>query len=208
MRAPAPALSPSALGGAKVVPGAAGEEGALARAYGTLVHALLEQLPGLPPSARPAAAARLSQQLGAGLGSDLRARARDEAEAVLASPALAPLFDRAVLAEVALAGRWRGRPMLGVIDRLLIAPDRVLAIDIKTNRTLPDRPEDIPEGLLRQLGAYAHLLAALHPGRRIETAILWTAAARLMTVPPALAAAALARSEEGRDPLDPAGPPA
>lgn len=191
-RAPAP-LSPSALGGAKALPGPEGsEEGPVARAYGTLVHALLEHLPGAPDTG--ALAAALSAPHAALLGAALVARARSEARAVLADPALAALCAPGVPAEVALCGVWQGRPVLGVVDRLLIAPDRVLAVDFKTNRALPSRPEDIPEGLLRQLGAYAHLLAALHPGALIETALLWTAAPRLMPVPAALTAAALARA--------------
>ncbi len=32
------------------------------------------------------------------------------------------------------------------------------------------RPEACPEGLLRQMGAYALALAQVYPGRRIETA--------------------------------------
>jgi ATP-dependent helicase/nuclease subunit A len=39
---------------------------------------------------------------------------------------------------------------------------------------VPDRPEDVPEGLLRQMGAYAEMLARSIPDRRIGTAILWS----------------------------------
>jgi len=55
---------------------------------------------------------------------------------------------------------------------------------------------------LRQMGAYAHMLAAMYPGRRIETALLWTVEARLMPLDPADVNAALARAA-----LDPAQPP-
>ncbi len=51
------------------------------------------------------------------------------------------------------------------------------------------------------MGAYAAALAAIWPGRRIETAMLWTRTARLMPLPPALTAAALARAGQ----LDPTG---
>ena len=44
------------------------------------------------------------------------------------------------------------------------------------------------------MGAYAAALAPLWPGRRIETAVLWTRARRLMVLPPALTAAALERA--------------
>ena len=65
----------------------------------------------------------------------------------------------------------------------MIYDARVLIVDFKTNSRVPERPEDVPEGLLRQLGAYASALAQVYPGRRIETAILWTATAALMDIP-------------------------
>lgn len=192
-------LSPSDLGGGKALPGEAGAEQAVALARGSLVHALLEHLPAAPPHLHYGLALRLSAPFEPVLGAAGVAEARSEAARVLAEPALMPLFATDALVEVGLAGEWQGRVLRGAADRLLIGPGRVLALDIKTNRTLPDRPEDIPEGILRQLGAYAHLLAALHPRATVETAILWTAAARLMPVPAALSAAALARAA-----LDPA----
>ena len=88
--------------------------------------------------------------------------------------------------------------LVGRIDRLVIEPDRVLAVDFKSHRDVPVRPEDVPEGILRQMGAYRAALAAIWPGRRAETAILWTRTARLMPLPAALVDAALARAELDR----------
>ena len=53
----------------------------------------------------------------------------------------------------------------------------------------------MPEGILRQMGAYRAALAQIWPGRTVETAILWTRTARLMPLPGPLVAAALARAE-------------
>jgi ATP-dependent helicase/nuclease subunit A len=39
------------------------------------------------------------------------------------------------------------------------------------------------------------MLAAIYPGKRIDTAILWTRPARLMPLPPDLTAPALLRAE-------------
>jgi ATP-dependent helicase/nuclease subunit A len=52
----------------------------------------------------------------------------------------------------------------------------------------------VPEGILRQMGAYAAALAQIYPGRRIETAILWTKDAQLMPLDPDIVSAALARA--------------
>ncbi len=194
--AAAPPLSPSDLGGAKALPGEGLPEEA-ARRRGTALHRLLEHLPLWPPETRAARAA------------DLFAGAEDapdpadlpgllaEAARVLDAPALAPLFAPDALAEVVISAalpELDGRRILGQIDRLLVGPDRVLAVDYKSNALVPARPEAVPEGLLRQMGAYAAALAHIYPGRRVETALLWTRTAGLMPLPAALVRAALRRA--------------
>jgi ATP-dependent helicase/nuclease subunit A len=162
-----------------------------------MIHALLEHLPATPAAERDALATALLAPFDA--PKDEVALCLAEATALLAAPNVAHLFTSDALAEVALSGTWQDRPLWGVIDRLLIAPDRLLAVDFKTNRIVPDRPEDVPEGLLRQLGAYLHLLTPLYPNHRIDAAILWTATARLMPLEPVALSAALNRAA-----LDPA----
>ena len=49
----------------------------------------------------------------------------------------------------------------------------------------------VPDGILRQMGAYAALLAQVYPGRRVETAILWTRTGALMWLSPDIVRAAL-----------------
>ena len=88
--------------------------------------------------------------------------------------------------------------MLGRVDRLIVEPGRVLAVDFKSHQAVPATPEAVPEGILRQMGAYRAGLAAIYPGRRIETAVLWTRVPRLMPLPDALVLAALARAGSGR----------
>ncbi len=65
----------------------------------------------------------------------------------------------------------------------MIAEDRILAVDFKTNRVVPGTAEACPDGLLRQMGAYAHMLRQIYPDRQVETAILWTATPALMVLP-------------------------
>ena len=57
---------------------------------------------------------------------------------------------------------------------------------------MPDRPQDVPDGILRQMGAYAAMLEEIYPGRRVETAILWTRTGRLMPLSPEIVREALA----------------
>jgi len=175
---PDPPLSPSDLGGAKTLAGeeGRGEEG---RAYGTALHRLLEHLPAFPEADWDALAAGLVDPAH-------REAALADARALIQRPDLAEIFGADALAEVPVAAALPdlgGREIRGAIDRLVVGETRVLAVDFKSNAVVPDRPEDVPVGLLRQMGAYAAALDQVYPGRRIETAILWTRTGRLMTLP-------------------------
>lgn len=180
-------LSPSALGGAKALAGDGLDEDT-AKARGTALHLLLEHLPLAATADHAAIAAALIPD--ATLCADVLA----EAALVLANSALAHLFAPDTLAEVAITAPLFGVVMSGTIDRLIVEPDRVLAVDYKTNRMVPARPEDTPEGLLRQLGAYAHALSLVYPDRRVEVAILWTRTGQLMPFSRDIVSAALART--------------
>jgi ATP-dependent helicase/nuclease subunit A len=59
---------------------------------------------------------------------------------------------------------------------------------------VPATPAEVPEGVLRQMGAYRALAAQAFPGRPVEVALLWTRTATLMPLPGALTDAALARA--------------
>jgi len=179
---PVQPLSPSNLGGAKAIPGDGLDE-ETAKARGTALHLLLEHLPTVPAADRPTLAATLIP--------DATLRADILPEALATITAHPSLFAPDTLAEVEVTAELLGQTMRGTIDRLIVTPDRVLAIDYKTNRTVPTRPEDTPDGILRQMGAYAHALSQLYPGRRIETAILWTRQAQLMPLPPDIVSASL-----------------
>ncbi|PRY93164.1 DNA helicase/exodeoxyribonuclease V subunit A [Hasllibacter halocynthiae] len=186
-------VSPSGLGGAKTLPGEAADPGALAR--GTHLHLLLEHLPRHPGLPDMEVARDLL------LAAEPPAREEDlpllvaEARTVLDAPRLAPLFAPGTRAEVTLAGDLPGLgPALGAVDRIVPGEGEVLIVDYKSNRLPAAAPEAVPEGLLRQLGAYAALAAPVFPSRKVRTAILWTADATLTEVPPALREAALARA--------------
>jgi len=168
-------LSPSEMPGAKIMPGdPAGDDLDDALERGTLIHLLLEHLPLAQPDDR--------MDLGLRLTADPGMVA--EVMTLLAAPALAHLWDTDALTEVDVTAALPdlGR-MHGTIDRLLVTPDLVTAIDYKTNRLVPDTPAQTPVGLLRQMGAYHAALSQVYPDHRIEVAILWTQTARLMPLP-------------------------
>jgi ATP-dependent helicase/nuclease subunit A len=191
-RMPAPAaigadktLSPSDLGGAKALPGEAGMDEAAAMRRGTLLHLLLEQpVAGTQAGWQAAARALLEAENLTDLAEIETLLA--EAWGVISAPGLAHLFGPATLSEVALTAGpevLQGRKLFGTIDRLIVEPGRVLAVDFKSNAVVPDRAEHVPEGILRQMGAYAAMLQDIYPDSRVETAIVWTRDAVLMPLP-------------------------
>ncbi|MGB3177793.1 MAG: double-strand break repair helicase AddA [Albidovulum sp.] len=176
-------LSPSGLGGAKALPGDSGRDEDSAKRRGTHLHLLLEHLPLWPTNEWPRIADALLLD-----GEDPAEPAEiepllTEASQVLSSADMAPLLVPGALAEVELTARLDvlgGCIMHGTIDRLVVTETHVLAVDYKSNALVPDRPELVPDGLLRQMGAYAAMLEAIYPDKHVETAILWTRTGQLM----------------------------
>ncbi len=190
--------SPSDLGGAKVIAGETRDEDAeVSKLRGTFVHVLLEHLPLVVADARHDIGHRL-------LAADARRGQIPNAQALIAdaitlidTPDLRAIFAPDVLTEVEISATLPEiGPVAGAIDRLRITDTTVTIIDYKTNRLTPDSPEKTPDGLLRQMGAYGAMAARIWPDKQIETQILWTATATLMTIPQTLRHAALGRVNE------------
>ena len=203
-RRPAP-LAATGLGGAKIIAAPGGDDDAAAAMLrGTRLHLLLEYLPGTPPERRDDLARAVLAGGEGGLPSDSElVDLLDEALAVLDAAGMAGLIapegGGTVLAEVPLTLPWGDTVLHGTIDRLIVWPDRVLAVDYKSNVIVPGEPGAVPDGILRQMAAYRQALRAIYPGRSVETAILWTAAQRVMALPDGLLDQAMAT-------LDPGGP--
>ncbi|MEM9344251.1 MAG: double-strand break repair helicase AddA [Pseudomonadota bacterium] len=178
-------IAPSDLGGAKALPGEPAPEADLDAPLrrGRQIHLLLENLPGLPAAQRPSlAVALLSHGEDAAPEEDAQALAT-EVGALLDASHLAHVFAPGALAEVDIAAPLGDRRMRGAIDRLIVSDTRVLAVDFKSNRVVPDAPGAVPAGILRQMAAYLSGLRQIFPDREIEVAILWTATADLMLLP-------------------------
>ena len=177
-------ISPSDLGGAKTVAGEteSASEGD-AKLLGQEIHLLLEHLPAVPADQREQAARKLLETTANDPGSRQHEQAIQQVMAVLDAPHLTSLFTNDALTEVEIAAQINGRPLLGVIDRLIVRAGTVVAVDFKSNQLVPGTTEEIPEGVLRQLGAYLAALEQVYPDRKIELVIVWTQTAAMMTVP-------------------------
>ncbi len=179
-------LSPSDLGGAKALPDERGLDEEAAKRRGRQVHRLLEVLPDVSQERWLSVTKRLLAT-GPDPAEDEECRLLlGEVRKVLEKPSLAEVFATNALTEVAVSADLdllQGQRIHGIIDRLVLSENRVLAVDFKTNAMVPQRPSDCPDGLLRQMGAYAHALAKIYPDREINTAFLWTRTATIMHLP-------------------------
>jgi ATP-dependent helicase/nuclease subunit A len=151
---------------------------------GRLIHALFERLPALAPDRRAAAADRWLSAVGLVADAGLRSELIATVSAVLDDPAHGDLFGPNSLGEAPISAVVPGGYVIaGTVDRLLVEPDRVRVIDFKTGRRVPLGLDEVPLFHLRQMAAYAEALRVIFPGRRIEAALLYTAAPRLFDLP-------------------------
>ncbi|MDZ4111179.1 MAG: double-strand break repair helicase AddA [Brevundimonas sp.] len=152
---------------------------------GDLIHRLLERLPDIAPDARADAGRRMMSRE-RDLDDAQRAEMIAAAFAVLDDARFGPVFGPGSRPEVAVTGTVAGVAIAGQIDRLVVAPDRVLVVDYKTNRPAPDRIGDADPAYVLQIALYVAVLRQLYPDRAVEAALVWTDGPRLMPVPPAM----------------------
>jgi ATP-dependent helicase/nuclease subunit A len=185
-RPPRP-LAPSALGADDVASPPPGPEQRQAARRGKLLHQLFERLPGVAAEARRTAADRWLEQAAGVTDETFRKALVGDACRIIDDPRFAELFGPGALAEAPLAAViGDGIVVSGAVDRLLVGDDRILVADFKTGRTAPGRIEDIPAAHLRQMAAYRAALRVIFPDRRVEAALLYTAAPVLHALSDAL----------------------
>jgi ATP-dependent helicase/nuclease subunit A len=179
-RPPRP-LSPSALvEDAESAPPPSPTQREAAR-RGILLHSLFERLPGLALELRHDAALEWLERSAGVAEQGLRDEIASAACAIISDPRFADLFGADSLAEAPIAATLAdGRVVAGTVDRLLVTPGAVRVIDFKTGRSVPEDSRSIPPSHRAQMKAYSEALGVIFPGRRIEAALLYTAAPKLI----------------------------
>ncbi len=147
---------------------------------GQLIHRLLQFLPDLPREARGDACRRYLARPLFGLDPGVRDQIARETLAILEDPAFSALFGPGSRAEVPLVGLVGDTAVCGQVDRLAVSDDGVQVIDYKTNRPMPEAPEEVPAAYLGQMAAYRALLAGIYPDRPVTCALVWTHGPKLM----------------------------
>ena len=136
---------------------------------GRLIHGLLQRLPELRRLIGSGGVAWLTRH-GAEEG-EAQALTR-EALAVLADARFAAVFGAGSRAEAPIIGEAAGRPVRGIVDRLVVEPARVIVLDFKTDRPAPADPAKTPRAYLTQMALYRAVLP--HFPEKPLCAILWT----------------------------------
>ncbi|MFD0849471.1 double-strand break repair helicase AddA [Sphingosinicella xenopeptidilytica] len=146
---------------------------------GQVLHQLFERIGGVAPENRAAAMRAWLRRNAPDLDADA---ITIEVAGALADPALGPWFAADAYAEAPLSAVVEDVVITGTIDRLIVGEDVVRALDFKTGRNPPSDLAGVPSPHLRQMRAYRDALARIFPGRRIEIALFYTAALRLIRV--------------------------
>ena len=146
---------------------------------GTLIHRLLEILPDIAPEHRQASAELLLKKHQ--ITEAESAQWISETLQILDDQRFAAVFGKGSLAEVPVTALLADNQIIsGQIDRLVVLEDSVLIVDYKTSFHIPSSQDKVPEYFRAQLTSYAQSIAPIYPNKRIEVAILWTHAPKLM----------------------------
>jgi ATP-dependent helicase/nuclease subunit A len=105
-----------------------------------------------------------------------------EVSAVISDPVWAAFFGPQARAEVPLVAVVGETVINGRIDRLLVEPGLVRAVDFKTGRSIPTDAHGVPVPHLRQMAHYRAALQTIFPDCKIEVALLFTHAPRFITL--------------------------
>ena len=173
-RPPQP-LAPSAIGrDDQAAPPPSDKMRAAAR-RGTLIHQLLERLPGVSPDARQAAGRRWLERSAGVDDKAERSELVDQVCGILSDHRFGDLFGPGSLGEAPLAATLPdGRVVAGTVDRLLVEEGRVSVIDFKTGQ-VPKSDAAIPTYHREQMAAYVAALRVIFPGREVRASVLYTA---------------------------------
>jgi ATP-dependent helicase/nuclease subunit A len=159
-----------------------------ARRAGLALHALLQHLPQVAPAERTKIVEKALPVL-LPEAPERHAELARKALAILGNPRFAELFGPNSRAEVPfLVEARRGDApvrLAGRIDRMVVANDRVLVVDYKSDAVPAGSVSEVPATYLTQVGLYAHVASQLFPELGVQAGILWTSLESLMIIPPA-----------------------
>ena len=155
---------------------------------GKIIHHLLQWLPDLPVSSHITRVEKYLSLPSFSLSIDEKRKLSEEIFSVLNNKVFFDLFSGDSLAEVPITGNMASpdgnkQVITGQIDRLVIDEYVLSIIDYKTNRQVPNTPEETDSKYLMQMGAYRKILKNVYPEKSIKCYLLWTNGPHLMELP-------------------------
>jgi ATP-dependent helicase/nuclease subunit A len=155
---------------------------------GQIVHRLMQSLPDLPQPARRLALERYLANAARNLSASEQAEIARQVLGIVEDSNFAEVFAAGSRPEVPIVGRIAragGEPILvsGQVDRLSVSADDVLAIDYKTDSTVPTQLENVPAAYVTQLALYRAVLSQIYPAKRVRAALLFSGGPRLIEIP-------------------------
>jgi ATP-dependent helicase/nuclease subunit A len=163
---------------------------------GQIVHRLMQALPDLPAAARDGALERYLGNVAHKLSADEQSDIARQVLGILDDSRFAEFFAAGSRPEVPIIGRI-ARPgcepalVAGQIDRLRVTADAVLIVDYKTDSAVPSALDRVPAHYITQLAFYRAVLMTIYPGKRVRTALLFSAGPHLTEIPDPILDAAL-----------------
>lgn len=149
---------------------------------GNIIHKLLQFVPNEPMEKRASAIQTYLKFQAADIPEVEQQKISAEVLSLINSEQFAPLFGPNSSAEVAIMGKVGTQIISGQIDRLVIAGDRVMIVDYKTNRPAAQSLAEVPLSYRKQMQAYRELISQIYPQKKVETYILWTNTAKIMVI--------------------------
>lgn len=149
---------------------------------GSYAHKLLEILPSCPSHKWDTIAREYAHHLNLG---DLDSLI-SSLYILLTDPGFKDIFTEGSYGEVPVAGTLFGQKFNAQIDRLILTPSHAHIVDFKTNRSIPDSLDQVPEAYLTQLVIYRELLKSIYPTYEITTEIIWLRKPLRMPIPPSI----------------------
>lgn len=153
---------------------------------GTLIHKLLEILPDVAPAQREEKARAIVKGF-ADIDPVDETNIISEVFKTLEADNFAFLWEEGSEAEVNLAGQIHDLSdtvdFSAQIDRLCIQDDRVVIVDYKSNKDVPQSEDDLDVVYWGQMAAYRALVQQAYSDKMVECALLWTRTTEIMWLP-------------------------
>ena len=148
---------------------------------GKLIHKIVQFLPADSKNKEQVIDEYLQKSV-TDFSAEQKQKIKSEILQMLAKEEYAEFFGSDSRAEVPVFGKVGSDMVSAQIDRLVVKKDKIIIIDFKTNKSVPESVDEIPDLYKRQLETYEELICAIYPNRKTESYILWTNELRLMRV--------------------------